>query len=205
MDTSKRIRVAFGCWQRRTEGNKPLIILDGQPVDLSEIRKINPNEIDNITVLKGPAAEAIYGSAGIDGALIIQKKWKKLPEINIIACQFQRKSVTLYCGVSGVYIRTQKASVSKFEMEKNTFSVYPNPVRRGTDFEIRISKSFIGDYQIRLTDLSGKILTSKNIVFGNGKMTERIHCDEKLASGIMFVQLSDDNDKSFPPVKILVL
>lgn len=35
---------------------------------------INPDDIENITLLKGPAATTIYGSAGNGGVLVITTK-----------------------------------------------------------------------------------------------------------------------------------
>lgn len=35
---------------------------------------INPDDIENITVLKGPAATALYGSEAANGAIVITTK-----------------------------------------------------------------------------------------------------------------------------------
>ena len=45
------------------------IVLGGQ--DYSRLNDINPDEIENIEVLKGPAASAIYGSAAAVGVILI--------------------------------------------------------------------------------------------------------------------------------------
>ncbi|MEO6148969.1 MAG: SusC/RagA family TonB-linked outer membrane protein, partial [Mucilaginibacter sp.] len=63
---------------------EPLIVVDGTPiaqnnfsgnengVDLGNISQdINPEDIDNISVLKGPAASALYGLRGQYGAILI--------------------------------------------------------------------------------------------------------------------------------------
>ena len=77
-------------------GNSPLIIVDGVPLDNSENFSgnpddlgnnylqsvnnsnrgvdINPDDIESITVLKGPAATALYGISAASGALIITTK-----------------------------------------------------------------------------------------------------------------------------------
>jgi len=54
--------------------NQALLIVDGVPVDLSYINYINPNEVDNVTVLKGANAAALYGSDASNGVLIITTK-----------------------------------------------------------------------------------------------------------------------------------
>lgn len=54
-------------------GKTPLIVVDGIPVE-SDFFDISSNNIDNINVLKGPAAAALYGTRGKNGALIITTK-----------------------------------------------------------------------------------------------------------------------------------
>jgi len=52
--------------------NEPLYVLDGVPVP--NINRLNPNDIENITVLKGANAAALYGSEGVNGAIMITTK-----------------------------------------------------------------------------------------------------------------------------------
>lgn len=57
--------------------NDALIVIDGLPQpngSSTMFNLINPNDVENITVLKGGQAATIYGSAGINGAIIINTK-----------------------------------------------------------------------------------------------------------------------------------
>lgn len=73
--------------------NQPLFIVDGVPVDNSApsnngfgggngggidygnaIQDINPNDIESVSILKGPNAAALYGSRAANGAIIITTK-----------------------------------------------------------------------------------------------------------------------------------
>jgi TonB-dependent starch-binding outer membrane protein SusC len=66
--------------------NEPLLYIDGIAAtnskggitlggqDYSRLNDINPEEIENIEVLKGPAASAIYGSAASNGVILITTK-----------------------------------------------------------------------------------------------------------------------------------
>ncbi|WP_373553860.1 SusC/RagA family TonB-linked outer membrane protein [Haliscomenobacter sp.] len=49
--------------------NAPIYVVDGVPVP--DISRLNPNDIQSITVLKGANAAALYGSEGVNGALMI--------------------------------------------------------------------------------------------------------------------------------------
>lgn len=52
-------------------GNNPLILIDGVP---GSINWVNPNNIENITVLKDAASAAIYGSRAANGVILITTK-----------------------------------------------------------------------------------------------------------------------------------
>jgi TonB-linked SusC/RagA family outer membrane protein len=52
--------------------NDPIYVVDGVP--LPDITRINPNDIQYITVLKGANAAALYGSEGVNGAIMITTK-----------------------------------------------------------------------------------------------------------------------------------
>jgi TonB-linked SusC/RagA family outer membrane protein len=74
--------------------NQPLIVVDGLPIDnrvldqhnlvsngdnrnndyINRAADINPNDIESVTVLKGPEAAALYGQGGASGAIIITTK-----------------------------------------------------------------------------------------------------------------------------------
>lgn len=53
-------------------GLNPLVILDGVPI--SGIDQVNPNDIENITVLKDAASASIYGSRAAAGVILITSK-----------------------------------------------------------------------------------------------------------------------------------
>lgn len=54
-------------------GKKPLIVIDGIPVE-SDFYDISSNDVENINVLKGTTASALYGSRGRNGAILITSK-----------------------------------------------------------------------------------------------------------------------------------
>lgn len=115
--------------------NNALMVIDGIPVDNSETGNLNsgpgtsriadldPNIVENINVLKGAAATALYGSLGANGVIIITTKTGstgKKPTINFssdlsfenpLLPQIQSKYAQ---GTNGIYYdgETQKTSTS---------------------------------------------------------------------------------------------
>lgn len=57
-------------------GKQTLVVIDGVPTDNNnfDFWSLNPNDIENVTVLKGTAAASLYGSLGINGAIMITTK-----------------------------------------------------------------------------------------------------------------------------------
>lgn len=57
-------------------GKATLVVIDGVPTnkDNFDFWSLNPNDIENINVLKGTAAAALYGALGINGAIMITTK-----------------------------------------------------------------------------------------------------------------------------------
>lgn len=56
-----------------TVGTDPLIVLDNFPYD-GDLRNINPNDIESITVLKDAAAASIWGARAGNGVIVITTK-----------------------------------------------------------------------------------------------------------------------------------
>ncbi|MBP7270095.1 MAG: SusC/RagA family TonB-linked outer membrane protein [Bacteroidia bacterium] len=88
-------------WNSILGSNSPLFVVDGVPMDNSynlsgnpddgtnnglesvsnsnRALDINPDDIESVTVLKGPAASALYGGSAANGAIIITTKKGKAP------------------------------------------------------------------------------------------------------------------------------
>lgn len=83
-------RIVFRGGTSITGNNQALIVVDGIPIDNSQVdagdnlnnqvdagnrgNDINPEDVESVTLLKGPAAAALYGTRAANGALIITTK-----------------------------------------------------------------------------------------------------------------------------------
>lgn len=54
--------------------NTALLVLDGVQTPITFLQSLNPNDIENISVLKGASAAALYGSDAANGVLIVTTK-----------------------------------------------------------------------------------------------------------------------------------
>ena len=64
-------------------GRKPLIVIDGIPDQSADLYKVNADDIENMTILKGASASALYGSIGQNGAIMITTKRGKGKDLSI--------------------------------------------------------------------------------------------------------------------------
>lgn len=57
-----------------TGNNQPLLVIDGVPVGLGYLNRLNPNDVDDINILKGASAASLYGPDGVNGVIIVKTK-----------------------------------------------------------------------------------------------------------------------------------
>lgn len=57
-----------------TGGNDPLYLLDGVPITAGDFAALNPNDFENVSVLKDASATSIYGSRASAGVIVITSK-----------------------------------------------------------------------------------------------------------------------------------
>jgi TonB-dependent starch-binding outer membrane protein SusC len=83
------------------EAGQPLIVIDGFPMEnTSYLNTINPNDIQQIDVLKDASAAAIYGSRGANGVIIITTRQGNVNGIQVdygakFATQTVARSMTM--------------------------------------------------------------------------------------------------------------
>lgn len=67
-----------------SQNNEPLFIVDGMPISggASGASAINPNDIENVTVLKGAAAAALYGQEAANGVIMVTTKQGKVGKLS---------------------------------------------------------------------------------------------------------------------------
>lgn len=72
------VKITLRGYRSMTGDNGALIVIDGLPLpresSSSILATLNPNDVDNISILKGGVAATLYGSDGVNGALVITTK-----------------------------------------------------------------------------------------------------------------------------------
>jgi TonB-dependent starch-binding outer membrane protein SusC len=76
-DPDAETRIQIRGTKSITAGTEPFILIDGVPITngaMEALNTINPNDIQNVSVLKDAAATSIYGSRGANGVILITTK-----------------------------------------------------------------------------------------------------------------------------------
>jgi TonB-linked SusC/RagA family outer membrane protein len=68
-----------------TGNNQPMLIVDGVPMALRFVNSLNPNDVQDVTLLKSATATAVYGPEGVNGAIVIttRKGSRNRPMISV--------------------------------------------------------------------------------------------------------------------------
>lgn len=123
----------------RREGNYPLYIIDGVPVnastpsffgsralpyaEINPLNSINPNDIESIEVLKDADATAIYGSRGANGVILINTKKAKSDRTSF---SFQSSYSISQLGKKMKMMNTdQYIEMRKYAFQNDGISEYP--------------------------------------------------------------------------------
>ncbi|TAE47472.1 MAG: SusC/RagA family TonB-linked outer membrane protein, partial [Bacteroidetes bacterium] len=99
-------------------GGNPLYVVNGTPVD--DAGAINMDDVENISVLKGPTAAALYGQRGQDGVILITTKSAR----NNGGIGLEVNSTTLFEGLA-VMPRFQNEYGGGYTQDWSTFSYNP--------------------------------------------------------------------------------
>lgn len=57
-----------------TGNNQPMLVIDGFPAPLNLLSSLNPNDVQDVSLLKGASASAIYGPDGVNGVIVVRTK-----------------------------------------------------------------------------------------------------------------------------------
>ena len=117
--TASGIRVR-GASSLRSKNNL-LYIIDGIPLKSSSVRKINPNSIESIEVLKDSQAKAIYGSRASNGVIIITTKSTSQRKINELGITVETGITNTRFEIDKKYSIPSDGDVTVIEIDK--FSV----------------------------------------------------------------------------------
>src|SRR5690606_16387062 len=91
--------------------NGPLVVIDGLVTESGALNKLNPADIESVSVLKDAGTAAIYGSRSANGVILVTTKTGKRnqrPRVNISSLVGVQDPQILYSPVAGYQNATLK-------------------------------------------------------------------------------------------------
>jgi TonB-dependent SusC/RagA subfamily outer membrane receptor len=74
-DSVRGTKITIGGANSSISGNSdPLVLMNKKIITLAEFRKLDPNSIKSMNILKGESATAIYGEKGKNGVIVVTMK-----------------------------------------------------------------------------------------------------------------------------------
>jgi TonB-linked SusC/RagA family outer membrane protein len=139
-------------------GNEPLYVIDGVPT--SDTRDVNPNDIENITVLKDASSAAIYGARASNGVVLITTKRGKAGAGVI--------SFNTYYGVSNVAKKINVLNPTQYNELMNEMGYTTTTPTETTDWMKKVFQT--GHNQNHQLSMSGG--SEKSQYFVSGAITK---------------------------------
>lgn len=180
-------------------GTNPLIVIDGFPTQ-SGLNTINPNDIENIQVLKDASATAIYGSRAANGVVIITTK---RGEKNTSAF-----NIDFFTSIQQPTNLTEMLNASEFAQLNNEMMLAngqpvnpafsdPSSLGQGTDWldamirtapKTSLSLSYSGGSEKSTYHVSANLVDHKGIVINTGykRMSLQFNGDHRVHEKVKF-------------------
>jgi TonB-linked SusC/RagA family outer membrane protein len=147
-------------------GSEPLYVVDGFPIT-GDINSINPDEIDDISILKDAASTSLYGSRAANGVVLITTKRGKSGQTNV--------NLNVFTGFQKVPMRgrLEMMNAEEFAQFKKEYyedaarpvpSVFQNPAQyrdKNNDwYDALLQTAPISSYNLTLTSNKDRMSTS---------------------------------------------
>jgi TonB-linked SusC/RagA family outer membrane protein len=147
-------------------GSQPLYVVDGFPIT-GGISSINPDEIEDLTILKDAASTSLYGSRAANGVVLITTKRGKAGQTNV--------SLNYYTGFQNVphYNRLEMMDAVEFaQFKKESYEDAGDPVpvefqnpsqyegKNNDWYDALLQTAPISNYNVTITSNTDKLNTA---------------------------------------------
>lgn len=127
--------IRIRCRTTMPSSRQPLIVIDGVPAEYEKMKEIDPNDIENVAVLKDAAASSIYGCRAANGVIIITTK-------NARTREFQIKDVLDESNLAGAtvcFVSARHKKDTLMFVSNDRGIVTTNKLKAGEEYEIKIT------------------------------------------------------------------
>jgi len=180
------------------EDKAALYVVDGIIVPNGD--KVYPDDIDHIEVLQVSQAVALYGPQGSNGAIIITTRKAKVKDLKEVVVVSDFGTRRFSCTTGGLTIIPKNSAYKEIMASVNalltdSIKVFPNPVQRGSSFNISLKLKQAGNLQIQIADAAGRIILQKQINAVADEYTEALPADNKWSGGVYYIRIFNNKNQ----------
>ena len=108
--------------------------------------------------------------------------------------------------LTGITItRTIKDSLySALAKIAGTIKIYPNPVQKGTAFDLTLKLKQSGTYTIQIINATGQMLLQKQFAVTEKMYTEQVQTSNTWSNGMYYIRVLDSNNKMISTNNFLI-
>jgi CarboxypepD_reg-like domain/Secretion system C-terminal sorting domain len=126
-------------------------------------------------------------------AIVLQKSTKELKEVVVVAFPATlRGNVRISGMMRSSQVRTNVFKDTIMNIFSPSFSIYPNPVPKGSSFTISIKLKETGNLTIRINDAGGRLITGKKINAITKEWKEQFTAGSAWSGGLYYVKIIND-------------
>lgn len=138
--------------------------------------------------------------------LIIQLKQEviKLDEIIV-----NSKDISVLGGFAGgLFVKVHTSYIDSVKNwlwpDKETATIYPNPVQRGASLNVKLDLKPGAEYNLAIINSDGKLIDARRILITSKSQVENISISSMFASGTYFITISDKKKRIVHSGKVIV-
>jgi TonB-linked SusC/RagA family outer membrane protein len=136
--------------------NQALVVLDGVPISATYLNSINPNDIENVSILKGASAAALYGNDASNGVVIVTTKKGEKGKLTV-----KVSNVTTFEQISYLPNLQKRFAAGSSETTSNSdpnYTMWTGPDRNTDPYTSYENQSFGPEYSGQMVILGGKLV-----------------------------------------------
>ncbi|HEV8285297.1 MAG TPA: T9SS type A sorting domain-containing protein [Chitinophagaceae bacterium] len=138
--------------------------------------------------------ESVFNASDLaNGNLAFEKKKKEKKQPQVIEEPIKQETD----------VAVQRQNVQQEVLLRNNISVYPNPVTTGV-FKLAFNDQPEGRYQVQFMDISGKVISTKNVMIQNKMQVEEFRLPGFITAGNYLVKVISETNKISIVEKITV-
>jgi hypothetical protein len=135
---------------------------------------------------KVSSSETVFNASDLaNGNLAFEKKKKQRKQAEAIEETPQQPTVTE---------TKQNQNPQQEILQKNSIAVYPNPVTSGF-VKVSFADQPAGKYQLQFMDISGQLISSKDVIINNHMQVEEFRLPEFVTKGNYLLKVINDANK----------